>query len=150
MDTKDATAGSSPVQDQLQIGSIAAGVLLGMGTLTVWALSERTKALASTVAERLAKTQAAQREQDALLAARAESKAKREAQAERACIRAAETAAILSNYIRLLGYEARGHSPLDHLGANTAGTTFTDHDAGGRDARNQQLRPVERRQHDEG
>ena len=35
----------------------------------------------------------------------------RDAQAERACIRAAETAAVLSNYIRLLGYEARGHSP---------------------------------------
>ena len=33
-----------------------------------------------------------------------------DAQAERACIRAAETAAILSNYIRLLGYEARAHS----------------------------------------
>ena len=31
-------------------------------------------------------------------------------QAERACIRATETAAVLSNYIRLLGYEARGHS----------------------------------------
>ncbi len=33
-----------------------------------------------------------------------------DAQAERACVRASETAAILSNYIRLLGYEARGHS----------------------------------------
>lgn len=31
-------------------------------------------------------------------------------QAERACVRASETAAILSSYIRLLGYEARGHS----------------------------------------
>jgi reductive dehalogenase len=31
-------------------------------------------------------------------------------QAERACLRAAETGAILSNYIRLLGYEARAHS----------------------------------------
>jgi reductive dehalogenase len=31
-------------------------------------------------------------------------------QAERASVRASETAAILSNYIRLLGYEARGHS----------------------------------------
>ena len=30
--------------------------------------------------------------------------------AQRTCVRAAETAAILSNYIRLLGYEARGHS----------------------------------------
>ena len=29
---------------------------------------------------------------------------------QRTCIRAAETAAILSNYIRLLGYDARGHS----------------------------------------
>jgi reductive dehalogenase len=34
----------------------------------------------------------------------------RNSQAERASVRAAETAAILSNYIRLLGYEARGHS----------------------------------------
>ncbi len=34
----------------------------------------------------------------------------RDSQAERASVRASETAAILSNYIRLLGYEARGHS----------------------------------------
>lgn len=34
----------------------------------------------------------------------------RDSQAERACVRASETAAIVSNYIRLLGYEARGHS----------------------------------------
>ena len=33
-----------------------------------------------------------------------------DSQAQRACVRGAETAAILSNYIRLLGYEARGHS----------------------------------------
>lgn len=31
-------------------------------------------------------------------------------QAERACLRAAETAAILSNYLRMLGFEARGHT----------------------------------------
>ncbi len=31
-------------------------------------------------------------------------------QAQRACLRASETAAIVSNYIRLLGCEARGHS----------------------------------------
>lgn len=33
-----------------------------------------------------------------------------DAQAQRACLRAAETGAVLSNYIRLLGYEARGHT----------------------------------------
>ncbi len=33
-----------------------------------------------------------------------------DAQAERASLRAAETAIILSNYIRLLGYDARGHT----------------------------------------
>jgi len=33
-----------------------------------------------------------------------------DAQAERACLLASETAIILSSYIRLLGYEARGHS----------------------------------------
>ena len=33
-----------------------------------------------------------------------------DAQAQRASLRAAETAAVLANYIRLLGYEARGHT----------------------------------------
>ncbi|WP_206019507.1 2Fe-2S iron-sulfur cluster-binding protein [Pseudomaricurvus alkylphenolicus] len=33
-----------------------------------------------------------------------------EAQAQRACLRAAETVIVLSNYLRLLGYEARGHT----------------------------------------
>ncbi len=34
----------------------------------------------------------------------------RDCSAERSCVRGAETAAILSNYIRLLGHEARAHS----------------------------------------
>ncbi len=33
-----------------------------------------------------------------------------DAQAQRACLLASETTAVLSNYIRLLGYEARGHT----------------------------------------
>ena len=33
-----------------------------------------------------------------------------DAQAQRACLRAAETVTVLANYIRLLGYEARGHT----------------------------------------
>jgi ferredoxin-NADP reductase/ferredoxin len=33
-----------------------------------------------------------------------------DAQAQRACLRGAETVAVLSNYIRLLGYEARAHT----------------------------------------
>ncbi len=33
-----------------------------------------------------------------------------DSQAQRACLLAAETVAVLSNYIRLLGYEARGHT----------------------------------------
>ena len=34
----------------------------------------------------------------------------RDTQAQRACVRAGETNTVISNYIRLLGYEARGHS----------------------------------------
>lgn len=34
----------------------------------------------------------------------------RDIQTQRACLRAAETVVVLSNYIRLLGYEARGHT----------------------------------------
>ena len=58
----------------------------------------------------------------------------RDAQAHRACLRAAETAVTLANYIRLLGYEARAHSAaasdvhLDMLGV-AAGLNWAEGDA---------------------
>ncbi len=45
------------------------------------------------------------------------------AQAARACLRAAETAVVLANYLRLLGYRAKAHTGTStdvHLGALTA------------------------------